>query len=397
MARLTMTDTGRIYLDHNAGAPMRPCVVELVRDLLTRAGNPSSVHGEGRAARALIEAARARVAGLCGVPASCVTFTSGATEANVTALSPLWKAGRGERQFTRLLTCGTEHPSVTAGGRFPAAARELLPVGADGILDVAALAARVQALSAAGEMPLVAAQAANSETGVLQPLAEIARALDGTSAILHVDAVQAAGRIAIDMAGWRADSIALSAHKIGGPQGAGALVLRDAGLRPAPLLTGGGQENWNRAGTENVVAIAGFGLAAELAAAETGGWDEIAAFRDGLERALCHIWSDTVVFGAGVPRLANTCCFAVPGVAAETALIALDLGGIAVSSGSACSSGKVGVSPVLAAMGVPADLARGAIRVSLGRDSGPGEIERFLAAWRQISGRIRQAGAGRAA
>lgn len=397
MARLTMTDAGRIYLDHNAGVPLRPRVAGLVCEVLTRTGNPSSVHGEGRAARALVETARAQVARLCGVAASHVAFTSGATEANVTALSPVWKAGRGERRFTRLLTCGTEHPSVIAGGRFPAAARELLPVDAGGIVDVAALAARVRALSEAGEMPLVAIQAANSETGVLQPLAEIARVLDGTGAILHVDAVQAAGRIGIDMAGWGAHSLALSAHKIGGPQGAGALVLRDAGLRPAPLLTGGGQENWNRAGTENVAAIAGFGLAAELAAAETGGWGEIAAFRDGLERALCHIWSDTVVFGAGVPRLANTCCFAVPGVSAETALIALDLAGIAVSSGSACSSGKVGVSPVLLAMGVSADLARGAIRVSLGRDSGEGEIERFLAAWRQISGRIRQAGAGRAA
>ncbi|WP_306027518.1 cysteine desulfurase family protein [Stappia sp. MMSF_3263] len=397
MARLTMTDAGRIYLDHNAGAPLRPRVAGLVGDLLTRVGNPSSVHGEGRAARALVEAARAQVAGLCGVPAPHVAFTSGATEANVTALSPLWKAGRGERQFTRVLIGGTEHPSVTAGGRFPESQREILPVDSDGVVDVAALAARVHALSVAGALPLVAIQAANSETGVLQPLAEIARVLDGTSAILHVDAVQAAGRIAIDMAGWGAHSLALSAHKIGGPQGVGALVLRDAGLRPAPLLTGGGQENWNRAGTENVAAIAGFGLAAELVAAETGCWDEIATFRDGLERALCHIWSDTVVFGTGVPRLANTSCFAVPGVSAETALIALDLAGIAVSSGSACSSGKVGVSPVLTAMGVSADLARGAIRVSLGRDNGEAEIERFLAAWRQISGRIRQAGAGRAA
>ncbi|SOC25541.1 aminotransferase class V-fold PLP-dependent enzyme, partial [Stappia indica] len=158
-----------------------------------------------------------------------------------------------------------------------------------------------------------------------------------------------------------------------------------------------GQENWRRAGTENVAAIAGFGLAAELAAAEVAGWDEIAALRDGMERELCHIWADTVVFGAGAPRLANTSCFAVPGVAAETALIALDLEGIAVSSGSACSSGKVGVSPVLSAMGANKDLARGAIRISLGRQTTPEEIERFLAAWRRISGRIRQAGAGRAA
>jgi cysteine desulfurase len=392
-----MAETGRIYLDHNAGAPLRPRVAGLVCDLLTRAGNPSSVHGEGRAARARIEAARGQVARLAGVPAANVTFTSGATEANVTALSPVWKAGRGERRFSRLLVGATEHPSVAAGGRFDAAARETIAVDVEGRVDVEALAARVHALAGAGETVLVAVQAANNETGVLQPLAEISSALAGSDAVLHVDAVQAAGRIAVDVNGWGADSIALSAHKIGGPQGAGALVLRNAGLRPAPLLAGGGQENWNRAGTENVAAIAGFGLAAELAAEETGAWGENAAFRDGLERELRHIWSDTVVFGAGAPRLANTSCFAVPGVAAETALIGLDLEGIAVSSGSACSSGKVGVSPVLVAMGVDRDLARGAIRVSLGCGSTRAELESFLAAWRRISGRIRQAGAGRAA
>lgn len=392
-----MTSRTDIYLDHNAGAPLRPQVAELVCRVLMRTGNASSVHGPGRRARGAIETARAQVARLCGVPGAQVSFTCGATEANVTALSPVWKDGRGERRFTRLLVAASEHPSVAAGGRFPAEARESVPVDGRGLVDPAALAARVTELTAAGESVLVAVMAANNETGVLQPLSEISAALKGSDAVLHVDGVQAAGRIAIDMEAWGADSLALSAHKIGGPQGAGAIVVRRAGLHPAPLLTGGGQENWRRAGTENVAAIAGFGLAAELAAAEPVGWDEIRALRDGMERELCHIWADTVVFGADAPRLANTSCFAVPGVAAETALIALDLEGIAVSSGSACSSGKVGVSPVLSAMGIDKDLARGAIRISLGRETAPEEIEQFLAAWRRISGRIRQAGAGRAA
>ncbi|MHC5653469.1 cysteine desulfurase family protein [Stappia sp. ICDLI1TA098] len=397
-----MAGRTNIYFDHNAGAAMRPQAVELVRALTGVTGNPSSVHGAGRAARAHIEKARAQVALLAGVPASHVTFTSGASEANVTALSPIWRKGRGEARFFRVLVGASEHASVIAGGRFAKDAIEILPVDGDGLVDADHLARRLAELSdeaaaREGARILVSVMAANNETGAVQPLARIGEIVAAAGAILHVDAVQAAGRVALDMAGWQADSIALSAHKIGGPQGAGALVVRNAGLKPAPLLTGGGQEHWNRAGTENVAAIAGFGIAAELCAQEINHWDEIRRLRDGFESGLRHIWSDTFIFSGGVERLANTSCFAVPGVAAETALIALDLEGIACSSGSACSSGKVSVSHVLTAMGVEERLARCALRVSFSPDARAEEVEVFLAAWRRLSERMRGAGAGRAA
>lgn len=392
-----MTTGRRIYLDHNAGAPLRPQVADCMRALLGVVGNPSSVHAEGRAARGRLEAARAQVARLAGRPASQVVFTSGASEANVTALSPVWRDGRGERRFSRLLVAATEHASVLAGGRFAPAAVETVPVDGDGLVDPGALERRLAELARAGEAALVAVMAANNETGVLQPLGEIGRIVAAGGALLHVDAVQAAGRLPIDMDLWGAASLALSAHKIGGPQGAGALVTRVAGLKPMPLLSGGGQERWNRAGTENVIALAGFGVAAEMAAAELARQDEIGGLRDGLERELRHICKDATVFSSTAPRLANTSCLALPGVAAETALIALDLDGIAVSSGSACSSGKVGVSHVLAAMGVEERLARCALRVSLSTDTTQADIDAFLAALWRISDRVFKARADRAA
>ena len=392
-----MTMREHIYLDHNAGAVMRPPVVEAMRAALDRTGNASSVHTPGRAARARIEAARASVARLMGVPVEQVAFTSGATEANVAALSPVWKAGRGKRCFSRLLVSAIEHPAVLSGGRFPADQVETVAVDGQGRVDVTALEERVGALQAEGGSVLVAVMAANNETGAVQPLAEVGQALSRHDAVLHVDAVQAAGRMPIDLDQWGAASAAVSAHKIGGPQGAGALVVRDAGLKPEPLLTGGGQERWQRAGTENVIAISGFGVAADLASDDSEAWAKIATLRDGLESALRHIWADTVVFSAESERLPNTCCFAVPGVSAETTLIALDLEGFAVSSGSACSSGKVSASHVLRAMGIDRDLARCALRVSLGVDSTQDELEAFVAAWRRISERIRSSRAGRAA
>jgi cysteine desulfurase len=229
--------------------------------------------------------------------------------------------------------------------------------------------------------------AANNETGVIQPLEEIGQAVHEVGATLHVDAVQAAGRLPLDLERWRADSVSLSAHKIGGPQGAGALVLRNAGLHPVSLLAGGGQERRKRAGTENVLAIAGFGVAARIALDEIANWDRLRVLRDGLERDLLHIKEETRVFGKDAQRLPNTSCFAVPGMPAETVLIAL----------AACSSGKVSSSHVLAAMGVDRDLARCALRVSLGPDTHAEETEAFVAAWRRVSARIRTAGAGRAA
>ncbi|SDU12892.1 cysteine desulfurase family protein [Stappia sp. ES.058] len=386
-----------IYLDHNAGAKLRPAVAGAMRDLLGVSGNASSVHAPGRAARARIEAARSAVAALAGVEPANVVFTSGATEANVTALSPDWVDGRGSRSFDRLLVGACEHPSVLAGGRFAADAVETLAVDAQGRVDIARLSQRLAEHAGDGQSVLVSVMAANNETGVIQPLDLIGAAVAEAGAVLHVDAVQAAGRIPIDLEGWRADSMALSAHKIGGPQGAGALVLRNADLHPVSLLTGGGQERRKRAGTENVLAIAGFGVAARIALDEIADWDRLGGLRDGLERDLLHIKGETRVFGRDAPRLANTSCFAVPGMPAETVLIALDLEGIAVSSGSACSSGKVSSSHVLVAMGVDRDLARCALRVSLGPDTTKDEIEAFVAAWRRVSARMRTADAGRAA
>jgi cysteine desulfurase len=268
---------------------MRPQVIECVRDLVGVTGNASSIHAEGRAARARIEAARADVAALAGVSPAQVTFTSGASEANVTALSPVWRKGRGELRFSRLLVAASEHASVLSGGRFARECVETLKVDGDGLVELAGLEARLAQLSAEGETVLVSVMAANNETGVLQPLAEIGRLVADAGAVLHVDAVQIAGRRFIDMEAWQAASLSLSAHKIGGPQGVGALVTRQPGLKPVPLLTGGGQEHWDRAGTENVAAIAGFGVAAALAATELGTFAKIEPLRDGLEQEVRHI------------------------------------------------------------------------------------------------------------
>lgn len=390
----------QVYLDYNAGAPLRPAAGEAMFAVLRSGGNASAVHGFGRKARGRIEAAREIVARLVGARPKYVIFTSGGTEANVTALSPSWVRDGAPLSISRLFVSAVEHPSVLSGGRFRADAIARVPVSSDGIVNVPALLAMVDEENKAERVPLVSIMAANSETGVLQPIEQVGDALSGRDAVFHVDAVQAAGRLPIDIKAWKADAISLSAHKIGGPQGAGALVLGRDELRPAPLLTGGSQENRHRAGTENVAAIAGFGEAARIALDElTDGADLMAvrALRIRLEHELRHIWPDTVVFGECAERLGNTCAFAVPGISAETALIALDIEGFAVSSGSACSSGKVARSHVLLAMGVADDLAGGAVRVSLGWATKAEDVEGFIAAWRKISGRMRPVGTGKAA
>ncbi|MBA5776931.1 cysteine desulfurase [Stappia sp. F7233] len=386
-----------IYLDYNASAPLRAEAYEAVCAALAEVGNASSVHGPGRRAHGRIETAREQVASLVGARPKNVIFTSGGTEANVTALTPRWLKGGKPHALTRAFVSAIEHPSVLAGGCFPADLVEQLPTKADGMVDVETLLARVKAELDAGGRPLVAVMAANSETGVIQPVAEIGAALAGTDAVFHVDAVQAAGRLDVDIAAWQADSLSLSAHKIGGPQGVGALVLGHGDFRPAPLLTGGAQEDRRRAGTENVAGIAGFGAAAEVALRECEKFTALGGEMAFLVAGLRLIWPDTVVFGESAARLPNTCSFAVPGIAAETALIALDLEGVAVSSGHACSSGKVSASHVLKAMGVEEELARGALRVSSGWGTTRADIEGFLAAWRKVSGRLRPVGAGEAA
>jgi cysteine desulfurase len=388
--------TDRIYLDWNATAPLRPQARGAAVAALDAAGNPSSVHAEGRAARRLIEQAREEVAALTGAEPRNVVFTSGGTEANMLALTP----GSGA---DRLLISAIEHPSVLAGGRFPAAAVERLPVTSGGQIDLSALERRLAA-SERGQRVLVSLMLANNETGVVQPVSQAARLVHAAGALLHVDAVQAAGRISCDIKALDADLLTLSGHKIGAPKGVGALVRRDAALTmPDPLVRGGGQERGLRAGTENVAGIAGFGAAAAAAreglAAERA---RMASLRDRLESALMAASPDVVIFGAqafGAPaeRLPNTTLFALNGMKAETAIIAFDLDGVAVSSGAACSSGKVQPSHVLAAMGVPPQLARGAIRVSLGPTTTESEVDRFITAWIRVSGALAKESQGIAA
>ncbi len=354
-------------------------------EVLADAGNASSVHAEGRAARRRVEDARAEVASLVAAEAKDVTFTSGATEANMTALTPALEVGSDKAPRDRLFVSAVEHPSVLSGGRFAPGQVTELAVHSKGIVDLAALE---QALCQA-ERPLVSVMLANNETGVIQPISEIAEIVHQANGLLHVDAVQAPGRIPVAMAALGADLISLSAHKIGGPQGVGALVKRADIRISEPLVRGGGQERAQRAGTENVAGIAGFGAAAAAAqaTAETDA-HRMAALRDRLEAGLKAATPEIVIFGESAARLPNTTLFAVPGLKAETALIGFDLNGIALSSGSACSSGKVAASHVLAAMGAAPDLARGALRVSLGRTTTEAQVEQLLGTWIMLAGSL---------
>lgn len=370
----------RAYLDWNATAPLRPQARRAMEAALDLVGNPSSVHADGRAARARIESAREEVASLVGAQARNVIFTSGGTEANTLALTP--SLATGERHSRdRVLISSIEHPSVRAGGRYPLQLREDVPVTPEGVVDLTWLAERLDELK--GNAPTVSVMLANNETGVIQPVAAVAERTHAAGGLLHVDAVQAAGKILCDINSLGADLLTLSAHKLGGPKGVGALVLASEDLHIAdPLIKGGGQERGSRGGTENVIGIVGFGAAARAALA---GLAEEAAYmqraRDRVEAGLRAASPAAIIFGTEAPRLPNTTLVAVPGIKAETALIALDLDGVSVSSGSACSSGKVAPSHVLAAMGVAPELALGAVRVSLGPTTTEEEIEIFLNAW----------------
>jgi cysteine desulfurase len=346
------------YLDHNATTPVRPEAAAAVAAMLARTGNPSSVHGAGRAARREVERARERVAALVGAAPEEVVFTSGGTEANNLALRG---AGRP------VVVSAIEHDSVLRAVEAPL----VVPATPAGTIDLAALATMVPPGA------LVSLMLANNETGVLQPVAEAAAIVHARGGLLHVDAVQAAGKIEADLRALGADMVTLSAHKLGGPQGVGALVTRS---EIAAQLRGGGQERGRRAGTENVPGIVGFGAAS----AAGDDYGHVAMLRDAIESALA---GEAVFFGRGVARLPTTTCLALPGVPAETQVIALDLAGVMVSAGSACSSGKVRPSHVLAAMGVAPDLAASAIRVSLGWTSTAVDVEAFLAAWRQMRDR----------
>jgi len=380
--------TERVYLDWNATAPLRGEAQRALQDAAGLVGNPSSVHAEGRAARRLIEQAREEVAALVGAQPADVIFTSSGTEANMLALSPMIETADEKRPRDRLFMSTIEHPSVRAGGRFLHEAIEDVPAEADGRVNLAALA---EALARAKtSRPLVSLMLANNETGVVQPVAEVATIVHAAGGLLHVDAVQAAGRIPCDIRALGADLLTLSAHKIGGAKGAGALVRAGEHIHFAdPLIRGGGQERGLRAGTENVAGIAAFGAAAAAARRQLA--EEAAhmlALRTLVEEGLRSISPQAVILGGAAERLPNTTLFALEGIKAETAIIALDLEGVAVSAGAACSSGKVQSSHVLAAMGVSPEIGRAAVRVSLGWTTTQADIERFLNAWRKLAGAL---------
>jgi cysteine desulfurase len=359
------------YLDWNATAPLRPEAAAAMAASLSSCGNPSSVHRWGRAARQRVEAAREAVAALIGASPKGVTFTSGGTEANHLAL-----LGNGRE---RVLVSAVEHSSVLQA----VADAERIPVDRDGIVDLPALAAMLDADPTPG---VVSVMLANNETGVIQPVREIAEIAHAHGALFHCDAVQAAGKIRFTLDEIGADFVTLSAHKLGGPTGIGALI--SAGAEPTPLLRGGGQERNRRAGTENLPGVAGFAAAAK--ATDPVEYARVRELRDRLEAAL----PDAIAIGAEVSRLPNTSAIAMPGVPAETQIIAFDLDGVMVSAGAACSSGKVGPSHVLKAMGVAPELAESTIRVSLGWSTSEADIAHLVDAWTALYRRTRWRGRG---
>jgi cysteine desulfurase len=373
----------RVYLDWNATAPLRHEAREAMADACDLFGNPSSVHAEGRRARRLIEQARAVISGAVGARPQNLVFTSGGTEANALALTPALHRGFGF-PVTRLLVSAIEHPSVLAGGWFSPDAIETIDVTKSGVVDLD----HVSAMLADGAPALVSVMLANNETGALQPITEVAEIVHEAGGLLHVDAIQAFGKISFDINRMNADMVTLSAHKIGGPKGVGALVLAEGVLGFEPLLRGGGQELGRRAGTENVAGIAGFGAAAKAAmSALEDDATRLEALRNRLEDGLRQT-PGAIVLSADVPRLPNTTLFTVPGLKAETAVIGFDLAGIAVSSGSACSSGKVQPSHVVEAMGFGPEIAQGAVRLSLGWSTSDADIDRCLEAWQRLRGTL---------
>lgn len=367
-----MTTPASSYLDYNATAPLRPEVQDAMRAALEVYGNPSSVHGAGRKARALVEESRTRIAEVIGTAPGDITFTSGGTEANALALKGLAQAHGG----APVIAAGHEHASVLA--HVPEA--DVIPCTASGVIDLAALEDKLKKLS---KPAVVAVMLANNETGVLQPVADVVALARTYGALVHCDAVQVLGKIAIDFAALEVDSLSLSAHKAGGPKGIGALVVR-RGLEVVAQLAGGGQERRRRAGTENVIGIAGFGAAARVVPDLLADVPRVRELRDALETQVRESASARI-YGADAPRLANTSCIGISGVSSETQVMRLDLAGVMVSAGSACSSGKIAPSHVLLAMGVAPTEAKAAIRVSLGWASTAADLERFLAAWRPLA------------
>jgi len=387
------------YLDHNATSPLRPECLSAITHALQIGGNPSSVHAKGRAARAGVEDARDKVARLAGAAADQVIFTSGATESNNLALFGAVEGSlaEGETRITQIFVSAIEHSSVLATAdrlaeRFPWVRVERLAVTADGAIDLEGL--RVALREGKGRA-LVAVMAANNETGVVQPVAEVSKLVREAGALLLIDAVPAAGKIKLDFS--LCDYMTLSAHKIGGPQGIGALVVRQA-VPLQPQMVGGGQQKGLRAGTENLSGIAGFAAAAHALEDGEGERVRIRHLRDHFEAALVkQAAPQAVIFGTGRERLCSTSCFAIPGLTAETALIGLDLDGVWVSSGSTCSSGKVAVSHVLTAMGVDEKLAGCALRASFGWSSTMEDVTAAIESLRKLRERSAKSSTSEAA
>jgi cysteine desulfurase len=382
----------RTYLDWNATAPLLPEARDAMLSALSLEGNASSVHVEGRAARSTIDRGRDRVAALAGAKPSNVIFTSGATEAANMVLTPDFRMGRTALKVSALYVSAIEHPAVREGGRFARETVVEIPVTQAGVVDLVALEALLAGHDAQSGLPMVAVMYANNETGIIQPVVEIAALTRKAGGIFVCDAVQAAGRVPLAIEALGADFLILSAHKIGGPKGAGALVTRGEAMMPAPLLRGGGHEKGHRAGTENIAAIAGFGAAVEYQAQNLEARARaLQVMRDRMEYAMRRLCPDLIVHGADGPRLPNTSFFSVPGLKSETGQIAFDLEGVALSAGSACSSGKVGESHVLAAMGFDPKL--GALRASIGPQTSEEDIDRAIAAFERLLARLNRQGA----
>jgi cysteine desulfurase len=384
----------RVYLDYNATSLPRAAAKEAVATAMMTPANASSVHTEGRAARAVVEDARHQISVLIGAQPEAIFFTSGATESNATALSPeLELAGKPVRCDV-LLISGVEHAAVRAGGSFRPEQIELLPVDANGVIVLAALKEALAAHRREGRRAMVSVMAANNETGVLQPLSSVADLVHAADGVFHSDAVQVIGKIPFDLKQSGADILSITSHKLGGPQGVGAVVTAHRDTRLPAILRGGGQERGRRQGTESVAAIAGFGAAAtEAGQTLTPEGSRLGALRAKIEEGLRVIASDTVIFGDRAARLPNTTFFAAPGIAAEVALIMLDLEGVAISAGSACSSGKSAASPALQAMGVNSEIGRCAMRVSTGWNTTDADVTQFLNVWSKVYTSLNKRGA----
>lgn len=363
------------YLDYNATAPAWPAVRAAMAAALAEGGNPSAVHTAGRAARKRVEDAREQVAQAFGCRAEEVVFTSGASEANGLALRGLAENSR----IDRVIVSAVEHPSLLASAEATGLPVEVVSVGPDGVLSLDAFD---RALGLAGERTLVSVMVANNETGVIQPLAEVVARAHARGALVHSDGAQAPGRLELSVTARDLDLVSLSAHKLGGPTGIGALIVRQ-GLDVSAQVRGGGQERGRRGGTENVSGIAGFGAAAAMVPELLQSRDHMRRLRDQFEAELLARVPDAVIHGASAPRLPNTSAFALPGLPAELQVIALDLAGVAVSAGAACSSGKVKRSAVLDAMGT-GSLAGESIRVSLGWQTREDEIAHALDVIEQV-------------